>query len=72
MSHPNIVKLYDLFQDSTYLYIVTEYIKGGNLLKWLISNSSFSESDAAFLVYQILQGISFLHKERIVHRDLKL
>jgi len=72
VSHPNIVKLHDLFQDRAYLYEVTEYIKGGNLLKRLISNSSFSESDAAFLINQVLQGISCLHKDRIVHRDLKL
>jgi serine/threonine protein kinase len=72
VSHPNIVKLHDLFQDSTYLYVVTEYFKGGDLLERLLCNSSFSESDAAFLLNQILQGISCLHKERIVHRDLKL
>ena len=66
------MKLHDLFQDREYLYEVTEYIKGSNLLKRLISNSSFSESDAAFLINQVLQGISCLHKDRIVHRDLKL
>ena len=66
------MRVFELLQDNTDIYVVTEFIKGGELLKRLIDNNSFSEKQAAFIIYQILQGLNNLHGERIVHRDLKL
>ncbi len=66
------MRVFELLQDNTDIYVVTEFIKGGELLKRLIDNNSFSEKQAAFIIYQILQGLNNLHGQRIVHRDLKL
>lgn len=45
LDHPNIVKIFEEYEDSKYLYIVTELIKGGELFDELIERKKFSESD---------------------------
>jgi len=55
------MRVFELLQDNTDIYVVTEFIKGGELLKRLIDNNSFSEKQAAFIIYQILQGLNNLH-----------
>jgi len=55
------MKVYELLQDSSHIYIVTELIKGGELLNRVINTIGFSERKAAYIVYQILQAINFLH-----------
>ena len=72
VSHPNIMRVFELLQDNTDIYVVTEFIKGGELMDRLVNNVSFDERQAAYIISQILQGLNNLHGQRIVHRDLKL
>ena len=51
VSHANIMRVFELLQDNTDIYVVTEFIKGGELLKRLIDNNNFSEQRAAYIVY---------------------
>ena len=77
IKHPNIIKLYDIKKKKDYLYLVMEYCNGGTLFKVLNdyikkNEKPFTEDIVQFLMKQILSGVEYLHKNKIVHRDLKL
>ncbi len=74
MDHPNIIKLFEIFEDKKYYYIVTEFLTGGELFEKITDEefySDFTEKDAANLMEQVFAGINYCHMKRIVHRDLK-
>lgn len=69
--HPNIVSLKYCFQTATHLYMVLDYISGGELFYHLGELGNFSESRARFYASQIILAIGFLHEHGIIYRDLK-
>ena len=71
LSHPNIVKVFEFFENDSYLYISMELLAGGELFDKINKRKRFSEKKAATYFYQILSGVHYLHKHQIVHRDLK-
>eukprot|EP00918_Siedleckia_nematoides_P015026 GHVU01032597.1.p1 GENE.GHVU01032597.1~~GHVU01032597.1.p1 ORF type:complete len:371 (+),score=89.90 GHVU01032597.1:204-1316(+) len=71
LDHPNIMKLYEFFEDAGYFYLVGELYTGGELFDEIISRKRFSEADAGRIVKQVLSGITYMHRNKIVHRDLK-
>lgn len=71
LDHPNIVKMYEQYEDGKYLYIVTECIKGGELFDELIKRKRFTEKDCAIIIKQMLLALSHLHAQNIAHKDLK-
>jgi calcium-dependent protein kinase len=71
LDHPNILKMYEFFEDEKRYYIITEICKGGELFEEIISRKHFSEGDAAVLIKQILSSINYCHQNHIIHRDLK-
>ena len=71
LTHPSIMQIYEIFEDNTNLYIVSEYCKGGELFDILSKKGSFSEREACAIMYQILSAICYAHQNGIVHRDLK-
>ena len=71
LDHPNILKMYNLYQDDSYFYIVTDVYKGGELFDEIIKRTKFTEDDAAQLVNHLLSCINYCHKQHLVHRDLK-
>lgn len=72
-SHPNLLHLAGIYEDADTLYIVTEYISGGSLQKYLSSNNfRIQEDKCKEIVLELASGLSYLHSIGIVHRDLKL
>jgi calcium-dependent protein kinase len=71
LDHPNIVKMYEFFEDEKRYYIVTEICKGGELFDEIIARGKFTERDAAVLMKQLLMCVNYCHSNNIVHRDLK-
>lgn len=74
MDHPNIIKLYEIFEDKKYYYIITEFLTGGELFEKITDEefySDFTERDAANIMEQVFEGINYCHMKGIVHRDLK-
>jgi calcium-dependent protein kinase len=71
MDHPNIIKLFETYEDKQYLYLVMELCAGGGLAERLSKEGYFSEVQVAGLMRQILRTVAYMHKKGICHRDLK-
>ena len=71
LSHPNIMQIYEIFDDNTNIYIVSEYCKGGELFEIISTKGNFSEKDACVIMKQLMSAICYSHQNNIVHRDLK-
>ena len=70
--HPNIVRLLDHFENADYIFIVMEYIAGGDLGEYMKKNNyNFEEERVSEIIYQITLGLKYLHHFGIIHRDLK-
>ena len=68
LSHPNIMQVYEFYEDSTIFYIVSEYCSGGELFDYLTKKVIFSEKEASHIMKQILSAICYSHDNNIVHR----
>ena len=71
LDHPNIVKYYETYEDSKYLYLVMEYCPGGELFEKIAEKSTFSEREASIIMYDIMLAIRHCHELNIAHRDIK-
>lgn len=71
-NHPFILHAKYTFQSEINLFLVTEYMPGGNLYSRLISENSFSLETVRFYSAQIALAIGYLHEKDVIHRDLKL
>lgn len=71
MDHPNIMKVKGYYQTNNHLYIISEYLSGGELFDRIIKAKKFTEEIAAEVMEQILSAVSYLHRHNIIHRDLK-
>lgn len=69
--HPNIIKMYEVYEDTKHIYIVMEYCDGGELFDKIQLKQKFSEPEAARIMYKLLRAVSYLHSLNIIHRDLK-
>lgn len=69
--HPNIIRLYEFYEDEKHYHLVTEYVAGGELFDYIIKSKMLSESIAANFLKQILSAVAYCHQKSIVHRDLK-
>ncbi len=73
--HPNIIKLYEVFESQRSLYLVMEECKGGEIFDRIIEHiqkkQMYSEQDAAKIFQQVMSSIEYCHNNGICHRDLK-
>ncbi|XP_028288131.1 ribosomal protein S6 kinase alpha-3 isoform X2 [Parambassis ranga] len=69
--HPNIITLKDVYDDGRSVFLVTELMKGGELLDKILRQKFFSEREASAVLYTITRTVEYLHVQGVVHRDLK-
>uniref|UniRef100_A0AAR2LRT3 non-specific serine/threonine protein kinase n=1 Tax=Pygocentrus nattereri TaxID=42514 RepID=A0AAR2LRT3_PYGNA len=69
--HPNIITLKDVYDEGRFVYLVTELMKGGELLDRILRQKFFSEREASAVLYTITKTVDYLHCQGVVHRDLK-
>ena len=63
-----IVKLYCSFQDEEFLYLVMEYLPGGDMMTLLMRKDTLTEDEARFYIGQTVLAIESIHKHNYVHR----
>ncbi|WZZ19972.1 hypothetical protein YC2023_121359 [Brassica napus] len=66
-----IVKLYCSFQDDDYLYLIMEYLPGGDMMTLLMRKDTLSEDEARFYAAEAVLAIESIHKRNYIHRDIK-
>ena len=75
MDHPNIIKLYEVFESDNSIYLIMEECFGGELfdriLKRIKKNDLYNEKEACKIMQQVIGAIEYCHNNGIVHRDLK-
>eukprot|EP00303_Exanthemachrysis_gayraliae_P008394 CAMPEP_0205999402 /NCGR_PEP_ID=MMETSP1464-20131121/829_1 /ASSEMBLY_ACC=CAM_ASM_001124 /TAXON_ID=119497 /ORGANISM="Exanthemachrysis gayraliae, Strain RCC1523" /LENGTH=375 /DNA_ID=CAMNT_0053372601 /DNA_START=16 /DNA_END=1143 /DNA_ORIENTATION=- len=71
MDHPNIIKLYDVYDTRAHLNLVTELATGGELFDRMASMGHYTEAEAASVVGQIARALHYMHDHGVTHRDLK-
>ncbi|CRG95749.1 calcium-dependent protein kinase, putative [Plasmodium gallinaceum] len=71
MSHENIIKFKDFFEDKKKFYIVLEKCEGGELFYKIVKNKCLMENESALIVRQICCALEYLHSNNIIHRDIK-
>ena len=76
LNHPNIIKCYNIFQEGQYLYFIMEFMNNGDLESYNKGNISMRvkipEPKLWDIFYKCLSGLDYIHKKKIVHRDIKL
>lgn len=71
LDHPNIIKLYDVFEDYLEWHLILEYCSGGEVFEKILADTTFSEKQAARIQQQIFSAVAYMHSRGYCHRDLK-
>lgn len=71
LDHPNIAKLYQVFQWRGQFILIMELCEGGDLFSNIKQSRYFAEEKAAHIMRQILSAVNYMHKQKVMHRDLK-
>ena len=71
MNHPNIMRIYDVYEGDRELYLILEYVEGGELFDFLVNRGKLPPLDALAYFKQIIYGLNYAHAFSIIHRDLK-
>lgn len=71
IEHPNVMKLYDVWETSTELFLILEYVEGGELFDYLCNKGRLPPSEALGYFQQIIHAVHYCHSFNIAHRDIK-
>lgn len=69
--HPHIIKLYQVISTPTDIFMIMEYVSGGELFDYIVKHGKLQEHEARRFFQQIISGVDYCHRHMIVHRDLK-
>ena len=71
ISHPHIVNIFDIYEDTKKYYIMMELFDGGELFEAISEQGVFTEEDCAHIMKQVISAVTYLHSKNIMHRDIK-
>ena len=72
LDHPNIIKIYEFYNDDNFYYLINEFCSEGDLSEKLIAIKYFDECIVKVLMFQIFSAVLYLHSKNVIHGDLKL
>jgi len=72
LDNKNIIRILDYFEDKDYIFIIMEYINGGNLYSLIKKRRKLQEKMAKFIFKQMISALKYIHSHNIAHRDIKL
>ena len=72
LDHKNIIRILDYFEDKNYIFIIMEYINGGNLYSLIKKRRKLQEKMAKYIFKQMISALKYIHSHNIAHRDIKL
>nr|XP_027201281.1 calcium-dependent protein kinase 3-like [Dermatophagoides pteronyssinus] len=75
LNHPNILKIFDVFEDAKHVYLILEHCSGGELYKRITQSGKhgcvLAEGEVRGLMKQIFQALAYMHSKKVLHKDLK-
>lgn len=71
LHHPHVLSLIEVIETNTRMYIITDLAESGDLLEFIRKNGAVAEAQAKRLFKQLVLGITYVHSQDVVHRDLK-
>ncbi|XP_068669615.1 CBL-interacting protein kinase 9 [Aristolochia californica] len=71
IKHPNVVKLYEVMASKTKIYIVLEFVNGGELFDMIANHGRLKEDEARRYFQQLINAVDYCHHRGVYHRDLK-
>lgn len=71
LDHPNLLMLYEIFEDAEFMYLVLQMCSGGHLLGYIQKRGTLTEHQGAIVIQQIIRATTYMHMLSICHRDLK-
>ncbi|PIA48782.1 hypothetical protein AQUCO_01300011v1 [Aquilegia coerulea] len=71
IKHPNVVQLFEVLASKTKIYIVLEFVDGGELFDKIVNNGRLKEDDARRYFQQLINAVDYCHSRGVYHRDLK-
>eukprot|EP00271_Cylindrocystis_brebissonii_P002744 TRINITY_DN13544_c0_g1_i1.p1 TRINITY_DN13544_c0_g1~~TRINITY_DN13544_c0_g1_i1.p1 ORF type:complete len:540 (+),score=102.80 TRINITY_DN13544_c0_g1_i1:1027-2646(+) len=69
--HPHIIRLYEVIETPSDIFVVCEYVKSGELFDYIVEKGRLLEDEARRFFQQIISGVEYCHRNMVVHRDLK-
>ena len=69
--HPYIIQLFEIIETPKQLFLIMEYVSGGELFDFIVKKQKLTEQESCKYFQQIICGVEYLHELGIVHRDLK-
>ena len=70
--HPHIIRLYEVIDTPSDIFVVMEYVPNGELFDYIVSKGRLAPDEARHFFHQIVAGVEYCHYHKIVHRDLKV
>ncbi|KAL4333003.1 hypothetical protein GQ457_07G036260 [Hibiscus cannabinus] len=71
IQHPNVVRLYEVMGSKTKIFIVLEFVTGGELFDKIVNNGRMREDEARRYFHQLINAVDYCHSRGVYHRDLK-